>query len=91
MTLFLILKGNWFDMIASGEKKEEYREIKPFWTKRLIGKRYDDIIFQHGYSKSARRIKVGFNGVCEKIPVAEWSNNSKDISYAISLGEVQLL
>ena len=22
-------------MIKSGEKKEEYREIKPYWTKRL--------------------------------------------------------
>lgn len=23
-------------MILSGQKKEEYREIKPYWTKRLI-------------------------------------------------------
>ena len=91
MTLFLILKGEWFDMIASGEKKEEYREIKPFWTKRLIGKNYENIIFQHGYSKNARKMRVEFKGVCEKVPVAEWSNNSKEISYAISLGEVQLL
>ena len=34
-TLKLVLKKKWFDMIASGEKKEEYREIKPFWGKRL--------------------------------------------------------
>ncbi len=33
--LFLTLKGHWYDMIASGEKLEEYREIKPFWIKRL--------------------------------------------------------
>jgi len=33
--LHLTLKKKWFDMIASGEKKEEYREIKPFWIKRL--------------------------------------------------------
>jgi len=32
----LILKKKWFDMIVSGEKKEEYREIKPYWIKRLI-------------------------------------------------------
>lgn len=25
-------------MIASGEKKEEYREIKPYWVKRLADK-----------------------------------------------------
>lgn len=34
--LDLVLKGKWYDMIASGEKKEEYREIKPYWEKRLL-------------------------------------------------------
>lgn len=34
-TLHLVLKSQWFDMIASGEKKEEYREIKEYWVKRL--------------------------------------------------------
>ena len=33
--LHLTLKKKWFDLIASGEKKEEYREIKDFWIKRL--------------------------------------------------------
>ena len=27
--LNLTLKAKWYDMIESGEKKEEYREIKP--------------------------------------------------------------
>ena len=31
----LVLKGKWYDMIASGEKREEYRDFKPFWHKRL--------------------------------------------------------
>lgn len=35
-TLHLTLKKKWFDMIASGEKKEEYREIKPYWITRLV-------------------------------------------------------
>jgi hypothetical protein len=34
--LHLTLKKQWFDMIASGEKKEEYREIKPYWVSRLV-------------------------------------------------------
>lgn len=34
--LDLVLKGKWYDMIASGEKREEYREIKPYWEKRLL-------------------------------------------------------
>ena len=33
--LKLVLKKKWYDMIVSGIKKEEYREIKPYWTKRL--------------------------------------------------------
>lgn len=35
-TLTLSLKKKWFDMIASGVKKEEYREISPYWIKRLL-------------------------------------------------------
>lgn len=33
--LYLTLKGRWYDDIESGYKPEEYREIKPFWIKRL--------------------------------------------------------
>lgn len=35
-TLHLTLKKKWFDMIASGEKKEEYRELKLYWERRFI-------------------------------------------------------
>lgn len=34
--LHLTLKKKFFDMIASSEKKEEYREVKPYWIKRLL-------------------------------------------------------
>lgn len=33
MTLPITKK--WFDMILRGEKKEEYREIKPYWRTRI--------------------------------------------------------
>lgn len=36
-TLDLVLKKQWYDMIESGEKTEEYREIKPYWVSRLGG------------------------------------------------------
>lgn len=35
MTLNLVLKKKWFDMTRSGEKPEEYREIKKYWVSRL--------------------------------------------------------
>ncbi len=33
--LTLPIKKKWFDMIVSGEKKEEYREIKPYYISRF--------------------------------------------------------
>lgn len=33
--LIFTLKKQWFEKIKSGEKTVEYREIKPYWTKRL--------------------------------------------------------
>lgn len=33
--LTLPIKGKWFDMILSGEKKEEYREIKEYYETRF--------------------------------------------------------
>ena len=35
-TLYLPLKKEWYEMIESGVKTEEYREIKPYWVKRLF-------------------------------------------------------
>lgn len=31
----LVLKGKWYDLIASGKKREEYRDAKPYWHKRI--------------------------------------------------------
>lgn len=60
--LILPIKKKWYDMILSGEKKEEYREIKPYyetrfnklWQGSLIGglaKR--EVMFRNGYSKDS--------------------------------------
>ena len=34
--LVLPIKKQWFDMIKSGKKKEDYREITPYWASRLF-------------------------------------------------------
>lgn len=42
--MVLTLKKKWFEMILSGAKTEEYREMKPYWEKRFtnyFGKYYD--------------------------------------------------
>lgn len=62
--LTLPIKKQWFDMIISGQKEEEYREIKPYWTTRfrsagLIMKNgipsawAKPILFKNGYGKNA--------------------------------------
>ena len=35
-TLILLISKEWFDMIVSGEKTEEYRVPKSYWIKRLL-------------------------------------------------------
>ena len=49
--LDLPLKAKWYDMIESGVKPEEYREIKPYWEKRLINRGYTHVRFRYGYTK----------------------------------------
>jgi len=36
MVLKLTLKKIWFDLIFAGFKREEYREIKPYWFNRIM-------------------------------------------------------
>jgi hypothetical protein len=59
-------------MIKSGEKKEEYREIKSYYTSRLYGRAYEhnvkngfvkehsiekEILLRNGYSSNSPTIK----------------------------------
>lgn len=68
--LVLPIKKKWFDMIVSGEKTEEYREIKPYYDSRFkkymprpttFRKEYIAaqfiIIFRNGYNSKSPFIK----------------------------------
>lgn len=59
-------------MIASGEKKEEYRQDKPYWKSRFIKEGYwhsqtckdfDIIRFKHGYATNAPTMEVECKGI----------------------------
>lgn len=61
--LHLPLKGVYFDQIKAGTKPFEYREVTPFWRKRLVGRSYDGIVFTRGYPKrddASRRIVLPY-------------------------------
>lgn len=59
-------------MIASGEKKEEYREDKLYWKNRLVKdgywhsqscKEFDVVRFRNGYAKDAPTIDIECKGI----------------------------
>ena len=61
--LHLTLKKKWFDLIASGEKTVEYREYKPYWEKRLVGKEFQEVHFRNGYRKDSPFMRVECLGI----------------------------
>ncbi len=94
MTLRLTLKKQWYDMILSGEKKEEYREIKPYWDKRFTPEKMADvdrILFVNGYASDAPRFTIEFLGIRVGKPNPKWSYGQLGLEkdfYILSLGNV---
>lgn len=81
-------------MIASGEKKEEYREIKPYWINRLSlnieyskFKGFEVVCFKNGYSKNAPTIIVDFNGIEIREGHQEWGAEPGKKYFVIKLGK----
>ena len=71
--LTLPIKKKWFDMILSGEKKEEYRDQTLYWLNRLyseIGRQHEGdkrtmttrepfwVCFRNGYSPDSPTFKA---------------------------------
>ena len=61
--LHLNLYHKYFNQILKGEKTTEYREVTPYWSKRLEGRHYDVIKFRNGYRKNAPEMLVEFKGM----------------------------
>jgi hypothetical protein len=91
----LVLKGKWYDMIASGEKKEEYRDARLFWRKRIanvnnkahIG--YDKpivVAFSRGYKKQDMFYVVDKILYADGSGHPEWGEPETP-HYVIKLGE----
>lgn len=97
--LILPTKGKWFDMILDGVKLEEYREIKPYYTKRFqtIGLldvyglptlSKADVMFRNGYSGNApsfvANVSLDIKTGCE-----EWGAESGKEYYALRIHEIR--
>jgi len=75
--LHLNLYRKYFDQILKKEKTIEYRNITPYWSKRLEGRHYDVIKFRNGYRKDAPEMVVEYKGMY-----------TSDSEYAIVLGNI---
>jgi hypothetical protein len=99
-TLHLVLAYKWYDMIERGVKLEEYREVTPYWEKRIWGKRpcIRKVAFQKGYKKNAPTMIFEIASIMEVnkkhdkhyksyfVLSPNWGYNGKDC-YIIRLGE----
>jgi hypothetical protein len=79
--LCLTLHREFFDAIAAGTKKTEYRENKDYWQRRLVGRTYTEVHFRNGYAAKAPFMRVECKGV-RKIRTGEGSR------FAIRLGKI---
>lgn len=98
----LNLKSKWYQMIKAGEKKEEYREIKPYWDRVfghaniLINGRYyhpTDVIiwFANGYRKDRPEMLFECTGLKVSEGRPEWGAEPGQQYYVLSLGDEIIL
>ena len=95
--LILPIKKKWFDMIKNGIKKEEYREIKPYYEKRLerkvnFCKAFDGngyyILFRNGYSSNSPTIKCGVI-LTKGYGKEEWGAEPNKLYYVLKILSVE--
>lgn len=88
--LHLTLMRKWFDMIANGEKRDEYREIKPYWTRRFadLSKGYDCIKFRNGYRSDSPAMTIRFDHLLIGRGRPEWGAPLDKDVYILRLGDM---
>ena len=86
--LYLTLNKKWFDLIKSGEKTEEYREIKPYWEKRFEGINSGMLHFKNGYSKKAPHFIIELKGTEIREGKEEWGAEKGKKYFVLKLGKI---
>ncbi len=89
----LPVKREYFEQIEAKTKTEEYREMSPYWIKRLEGKHYDQVVITLGYpakDDSERRLVFPYHGFNRKVIThKEFGPAPKEV-FAIPLKQQQL-
>lgn len=86
--LHLTIIKKWFDMIASGEKPEEYREIKKYWTTRLLSRKYDAVKFRNGYAPTSPTVTVELDSIKAGYGRSEWGAILGKKYFVLKLGKI---
>ena len=87
--LRLTLKKKWFDMIASGEKREEYREQGKWIDSRVnANKDYNVVEFANGYGPDVPCCVVEYLGYDWATGNPEWGAIPGKLYKVIYLGRV---
>ena len=87
-TPHLTIKKKWFDMILSGEKTEEYRDIKPYYNLRLIGQDYDTVVFRNGYTANAPQFTIELKNITQSTGNPEWGAEEGKTYFVLLLGKI---
>ena len=98
--IILPIKRKWYEMILTGEKKEEYREIKPYYKSRFkkvfsmhpysfipYGQDVHEVVFRNGYSKES----PSFTALCSldiKSGIEEWGAEPEVEYYVLTIKEI---
>ena len=85
--LHLTLKKRWFNLIAKGIKREEYREIKPYWHIRF-NKEYDAVLFRNGYQNDSPELLIELKDITKGYGVIEWGAPKGKAVYILELGDI---
>lgn len=56
--LMFPLKKEWYEKIKNGEKTVEYRKVKPYWTKRIVGELFHSWFAFHSWEEVLNKISV---------------------------------
>ena len=89
-TLHLSLKREYFEAIRDGRKSEEFRLCTPYWSKRLEGREYDQVVLTLGYparNDHARRLVRSWRGFTVKTITHSHFGQDPVLVYAISVDD----
>ncbi len=90
-TIHLNLHKTWFDMVLSGQKKEEYRELTDYWKVRMTNaknKNVQTVTFSNGYAKTRRQMVVELQYIAIRQGIAEWGAVKGKVYFVLHLGRV---